>query len=297
MNILVTGSSGFLGTQVVRLLKQNSYTVIAIDKVLNQEDESDIFFRLDLRNEDSLSSANIPYFDLCIHLASEVGGFLFNALEESLEQNELDILDGVIFLCKKINCNRIIYTSSINVFEVNGLYTHSSLEEFDQRTPYARAKYKAEKLIEAQFKEFIIIRPTNLFGASHQKVSDSPGISHVIPELIAKIKKSTDYLDVLGDGEQSRNFLHVSDAANFIMKVMISPVSGFFNVRSEITLTINQLANILLKFVGKELPIRYQKEYLSFEPARIHRFDIKPLSKLNWKPFISSIPEGLNCSF
>ena len=205
MNILVTGSAGFLGREVVGLLQRVGHRVIGID--LQNEAYSEIFYHHDLRTK---LERPIEPFDLCIHLASEVGGFLFNATQSSLLENELCILDGVTDLCAIGGCRRIIYTSSINVFEVSGGFEHASLKEQNQRTPYAIAKARTEAEIEKRFDEFVIIRPTNLFGSHQVKHIGPVGISHVIPDLLSSTDLVHSKADARGFGvvssENQTNF-------------------------------------------------------------------------------------------
>lgn len=289
MKILITGSAGFLGTELIKMLKKLGHTTIGID--LRRESHSHHFIQYDLRLGDP---PLFPDFDLCIHLASSVGGFLFNASERSLPENELAIFEGVDAICKQRGCKRIIYTSTINVFERSGTYTHSPLPAIDCTTPYAVAKALTEREVQDRFQSFVILRPTNLFGATQTSTAGGTGGSHVIPELIEKIKTCGDTLEVLGDGTQVRNFLHVSDAALCIVLLLSETGQRWFNLRSEIHITISELAQTLLQIFDAQKSIRYETKFMAYEPASIRRFAIDPLSTIGWEPKITSIKEGLS---
>lgn len=293
MNVLVTGSAGFLGSVLVPLLQQQRMTVIGVD--LNHENHSDTFYQVDLRVKEELP--NIA-FDICIHLASAVGGFLFNAQEASLVNNEVQIFLGVQHLCQTASCGRILFTSSINVFEIDGDCYESSLRTVELATPYARAKATVEQLIEGSFQEYIIVRPTNLFGAQQKRRSENIGESHVIPDLLHKIEHATnDVIEVLGSGEQIRNFLHVEDAARGLLYLMQAPKRGWFNMRSNLYLSIGELAKQLISLSGKSLEVHFNTEFQKFEPAPLKPFFSSGLSTLGWSPQIESLTQGLHLTF
>lgn len=286
--ILVTGSAGFLGRNLVPFLKENGHKVIGID--LKPEPSSHEFYQQDLLNG---LFDDMPKIDVCIHLASRVGGFLHNNLKEDLPDYEFALLESVKRICDKKNCERLIYTSSINVFENGGDYNHEPIQNFDQKTPYAIGKARGEDFVKNHFKEFVILRPTNIFGKT-QIISDhfEVGSSHVIPELLRKIKTSS-VVEILGDGNQVRNFIHVSDVCRFIHLILTKPNSGWFNLRSEIQVTIKNLALELVSFLNEKRDFIFRPEFLKFEPKPICLFDIKKLTQMGWKPCVSEIKSGL----
>lgn len=287
MTILVTGSAGFLGQNLVSFLKKSGHTVIGID--LKPDTHSHLSYQQDL-----LSGVfdDLPKIDICIHLASRVGGFLHNNLKEELPDYELALLKSVKKICDEKKCERIIYTSSINVFENDEDYNHGPLQIFDQKTPYARAKMMGEKFLQNHFKEFVILRPTNLFGKTQMASSSQVGSSHVIPELLHKIKMSP-VVDILGDGNQVRNFIHVSDVCRFMYLILKTPACDWFNLRSEIHISIKSLASELMEFCKINKELVFHPEFLKFEPNPVQPFDVKKLDILGWKPEVFEIKSGL----
>lgn len=288
MRILVTGSAGFVGENLVPLLLAAGHQVLGVD--LLYESHSTQSVTADIRSK---FKSSFESFDLCIHLASQVGGIVHNHEHQGLEGYEISLLNAVHHLCHKFNCSKIIYTSSINVFENNALFHHQSLATQDQTTPYAVAKYCGEKFVEQNFDNFLILRPTNLFGRTQiQRFDSKVGESHVIPELIHKIQ-TQNLVKVLGDGTQVRNFLHVIDFCKLILKLLDFDIASTLSVRSNLTISIYQLVEYLACFCKKNPKIEFEPSYLKYEKATIQNFDLSPLINLGWTPQIEGIQEGL----
>ena len=232
MKILVTGSAGFVGSDLVPTLNAQGHETIGIDTV--PESHSKKFHQYDLTK--GVPSA-IPAFDLCIHLASSVGGILFNAsCLDMVEVNE-KINATVVGLCKAVGCENMIFFSTINVFETSPTFHHAPIDVIDQKSPYAISKINGEQFLRREMTNLIVLRPTNIFGRNQLRRHDRVGESHVIPDLLMKIDNS-DCLEVLGDGSQIRNFVHVSDLVRFVTKSLNFHGHHFLNLRSSITVIL-----------------------------------------------------------
>lgn len=287
MKILVTGSAGFLGQWFVRDLRLANHHVIGIDR--NPEIESHQFIQHDLRAPVVGQKLD---FDVCIHLASSVGGFLFNAHDSNLIETEILVLKNLKQLCAQSNCSRLIFASSMNVFENSGVQEEGPLKVRDQKTPYAMAKVQAESYIADHFENFSIFRPTNFFGPEQPRSGHAYGESHVIPDLLQKIREQ-ETIEVFGDGNQIRNFIHIFDVSNFILLLLKNPQTTYAHLRSDLFLSIGELARQLLLFSNSSKQVRYLVDYLKYEPVKISNFPILAASALGWRPQIQSIQDGL----
>jgi nucleoside-diphosphate-sugar epimerase len=287
VRVLITGSAGFVGGHLVKALRAAQHQVVGVDVRAPVGDPVSI--RADLR---SVAARDVGGVDVCVHLASEVGGFLHNCERSGQVDNEVSLLAAVAKLCSNVGCRRIIYMSSIAVFEVSDKFAAGPLQAFEQRTPYACAKAQAERALAEQFEEFVVVRPTNVFGPGQRRRGLRVGESHVIPDLLHKIRFGSQ-LEVLGDGTQRRNFIHVSDVVRFLTAVLKKPERGWFNLRSEIQLSIGALAEELLKITGSRRRIVYLPDYLRYEPRPIEAFDLSGPLSIGWRPIVSSLAEGL----
>jgi len=287
MKILVTGSAGFVGSSLIPLLQQLGHEVIGMD--FQKDSLSSFAFQNDLRQ---VSSEELPESSLCIHLASWVGGILHNHTEQGQEAYEIELLKKIRGWNQEGKFKRLIYLSSINVFENARGYESGALKCKNQTSPYARAKSQGEGFIEEYFENFAIIRPTNLFGKAQGVLGHQAGVSHVIPDLLRKIDQQEE-LEVWGDGKQVRNFLHVSDLCRFIILLLDQAIPACFNLRSEIQINIAELAQTLLHFRKTERKIKFLPEFLKYEMQKISLFDIEDSLKLGWRAKVTTIEQGL----
>lgn len=288
MRVLVTGSAGFVGRRLMPALVRAGHQALGIDRRARRDPWS---VRADLRGWRA-SAAGQPPFDACVHLASDVGGFLHNAAATELIAYERELLEAVTRLCHQHGCRRVVYTSSIAVFESSGAFTAGPIPADDQRTPYARAKAAGERLVARAFDDFAILRPTNIFGAGQPTVGDVPGESHVIPDLLRKLRSPLP-LELLGDGTQTRNFIHVDDVVAFVLTALTSNARGWFNLRSDIQLSIDELAAALMQATGRWRAVRHRPEFMAYEPARVRAFDLSPALALGWRPRVADLVAGL----
>src|SRR3990167_6590877 len=190
-NILITGDKGFIGTHFVKSFGLNDgwkYQLSGWDL----QDKKDIFTN---RFEEAVREA-----DVVIHLAALTN--VTNSFKNNEEVFKINVLGTarVVRLCQKYD-KKLIYPSSAAVY-------HREL------SPYAESKAQAEDIVR-QFKNTTILRFFNVYGPGMNQDSGS-----LMYEFVKGLK--TGKLTVFGDGEQTRDFIHVKDIVQ-IIKSAISP--------------------------------------------------------------------------
>ena len=247
MTILITGSSGTIGTRLGESLLGWNREIIGIDKVLN-EWRGDICKRtylFDLRKE---QFHPFKLVDTVIALAANAR---VNELVQhpKLAKDNFDITFNTLELCRKNDIKKIIFASSREVYSnEGGMITHS--EDFPYKverceSPYTASKIGNEALIHAYHKcygiDYIILRYSNVYGMYDNK-------DRVVPEFI-KLAKQNKSLDVYGS-DKILDFTYIDDA---IQGTILSidefdkVKNNVFNIASGEGHTLQELATLIIK--------------------------------------------------
>jgi len=301
--VLVTGGGGFIGSHLVeRLLEQGSKVRVVgrSEKPINLINclKRIDYVKADLsKMEDCLKVVHGMH--VVFHLASEVAGIEYNVAHpaEMFKTNTLMNLN-MLEVSRIENVEKYQCTSSICVYPRYCKVPTPETEGFkDDPEPtvlgYGWAKRVAELQAKFYAKEYgmkiAIIRPTNAYGPRNDFSSET---SHVIPALIRKVYESNDIVTVWGSGNQIRSFIYVEDLARAMMEVTEKyAIADPINIGTDEEVTIKDLAYLILRLSGKNLPIRFD---LTKPEGQSRKFaDIsKAKEKLNWKPKFT-LEEGI----
>ena len=287
MNVLVSGSSGFIGGYVVAELLSRGYSVVGIDdhskygKVAKSYDD-DPNYRLvegDARNV-ALMTDILRDCDHFIAGAAMIGGIsYFHAYAYDLLANNERIMaascDASIAAAKDGRLQKVTYMSSSMVYESTD--TWPSTEGDERRIAPPLSSYGFQKLAVEYFARaawdqyqlpYTIVRPFNCVGIGEARALgdvevDSGNVklamSHVVPDLVQKILKGQDPLHILGDGSQIRHYTYGGDLARGIVTAMEHPDArnDDFNLSTERSTTVMELAEIIWhKIKGPGEPLR-----------------------------------------
>lgn len=163
--ILITGSSGFIGTNLIEYLKGlNAFEILSLDiaepKISSQQS---LWRDIDIRDKAELGKAVLDFNpDYVIHLAArtDLNGNILNDYDANIGgvSNLLEALEGVP------NLRRVIFTSSMYVCEPG--YMPRDFEDYAPHTLYGESKVETEKIVKAKNPryEWCIIRPTSIWG-------------------------------------------------------------------------------------------------------------------------------------
>jgi len=287
MKILITWSAWFIWKELVRSLQENWHYVIWID--INSDNLSNEFYQHDL----TIQFTKKIEFDLCFHLASSVWWILFNTEKADIITYNNLLNNNILKILNDNNCDKLIFFSSINGFEWEKDFSHSKLSWLTQESWYALSKAIWETFFWSWMKNLLVIRPTNVFWKSQMRCHERFWESHVIPDLIKKIEISNNEIEIFWDWSQIRNFIHVKDIIDFLIKQLDFKWQNYLNLRSEILITIWELTSELIEISWKNLKEKYLTEYMKYEKMQINNFDIStPVSKW-YKANIKTIKEGL----
>ena len=249
---LVTGGAGFIGSHVVGKLLHNNHEVVVID---NESAESNEAFNwyddhadnhiVDIRDFDSCR----PLFDgveYVFHLAarSRIQLAMQNPLE-CLETNYLGTYN-MLECARQVGARRFVNSSTSSSY---GLFNDPPLEETmptDCLNPYSASKVGAETLCHMYYRlhrlRTITLRYFNVYGPRQPlKGQYAPVIG-----LFEEQKKRGEPLTIVGDGEQRRDYTHVSDVAEANMCAMMTNYSGIVvNIGTGTNYSVNEVASFI----------------------------------------------------
>lgn len=271
--VVVGGGCGFFGSYIVPALVGSGAGVTVVDNLSNGElssldpvRASVSFVEGDLRDR-SLCDRVLPGADCFINLAGTASGVGFSRTHhgEMLVEN---ILCGLVPLQAAAlqGVPHVVIISSSCVYP-DGAPVPTSETEPLTRSPegvnegYGWAK-RMHELAGGYFAaeygvRVTTIRPFNLYGAHYSWRSSEK--AHVIPALIKRVLDGEDPLAVWGSGEQRRNFLHGSDAAEALLRVIASGAEGPVNLGYEEDTRIADLVTLICDVAGRRPAVIFDR--------------------------------------
>lgn len=304
MKILVTGSSGFIGSAVCEKLL-NNHTVYGIDNFSKYGEVSRPhdnhpnfdFVHGDCKNS-TLMTSLLNKVDCVVHTAASIGGIKFwntNSLEMLIENERITTTFFDSWL-KSQTRPKVIMFSSSQVYENTSKFP-SEEKDTDFIAPPTSA-YGLQKLLLEKYTidaghlynmDYTILRPFNAYGKGEFVV---PGNNHVIVELIEKIKAS-DEIEIYGSGLQCRTFTYIDDVANAVDLCISNPISKFqtYNVCGLETVNVFELVDLIGKALNKTVKIKHTSTYDCDVNYRKGSIDLIQ-KELGWIPTLT-LAQGL----
>jgi GDP-D-mannose 3',5'-epimerase len=270
---LVLGGGGFIGSHLVKRLKEEGYWVRAVDlkKPEFWETYADDFIIGDLRHSHICGAAFRPledqrHFDEVYQLAADMGGagYLFTGDSDAdIMHNSALINMNVLTQSLSHKIGKIFYASSACVYpEYNQIDPESPKCTEDSVYPAEPdSEYGWEKLFsERMFLAFarnkgLNVRVARFHGIFGPYGTWNEGKEKAPAAICRKVAESDKSIDIWGDGNQTRSFMYIDDAIETVRRFMKSDFQGPMNIGSEEMVTINYYARIVMEVAGKDLDI------------------------------------------
>lgn len=260
-SILITGASGFFGTWLVSLINRvNYFKKTNIFLTLITRDIKNITYLnnssnglLNIIEANLLNINTLPAnFDYVIHMAATTAHETFNGEPDSSKVNTLNIgTSNLLSSLKSSKLKSILFTSSGVVYGVNDKPVSEELEFDLTKLKYnglAIGKIEAERLVS----EYAIKNNINYkiarcfsFAGPYLPLNIHYAIGNFILDALNK-----DFIKVNSDGSAKRSFLYIGDAIIWLIKLLISKNKGVFNVGSENSISIRELAKKVASLIS-----------------------------------------------
>ena len=264
MKILITGGMGFIGLHLVDYLLKKGNKIIVLDNFSNSnknlikkiQNKNLRIIEGDIRKIDDIVNS-MENQEVVIHLAAKIS--VNESIENPNETFDVNVngTKNILEACKKNNIKKLIVASSAAVYGENT--SQSKLKEISKTnpiSPYGESKLLMENEINKfQIKnsnlKCIILRFFNIFGKGQ-----SSEYAGVITKFIEKIS-TNESIEIFGDGLQERDFISVDDVIESILNAIKNGTGGTYNIGSGKTITINDLAKVIITLSKKNIKISH----------------------------------------
>ncbi|WP_020375330.1 GDP-mannose 4,6-dehydratase [Sulfobacillus thermosulfidooxidans] len=263
MHVLVTGGAGFIGANLVREALEQGHEVCVIDNLSSghienlQEVQHDIrFVEGDIRNADLLAQI-VCGMDIIYHMAASVGNQ--RSIDNPYGDADINLMGTIRILeaARMAGVKKVVLASSAGILgepaELPVTETHAKNPD----SPYGVSKMAAEAmaLVYEQIYELptVALRYFNAYGPLQRY--DAYG--NVIPIFARRILRH-EPLNIFGDGEQTRDFIHVADLVKVTLKAgTLDHARGIYHIGSGQAVSINQLVQLMEQIFYQEVRVRY----------------------------------------
>jgi len=261
MKILLTGGAGFIGSHLAERFFNEGHDVSVIDNESTGRRENlpggVRFFRGDVAVIADLEPAFVKGLDAVCHVAGQVS--LIRSFTDPVADLRTNIQGtvNVLQLCLKYRVPRLLYASSMTAYGHMDALPTPETEPCAPVSYYGITKYAAERYVHAtgarQDLEFDFrvtsFRMYNVYGS--RQALDNP-YQGVLGIFLGNLLRG-EPITIFGDGEQSRDFIHISDVARAWACALDNPAAygSVFNLGSGARLSINQVADQVLAAFGR----------------------------------------------
>ena len=254
---LVTGGAGFIGSHLVDHLLRAGWAVRVLDNLTTGRIErvaSSVEFVNGDVNDAASSLAACRGVDTVFHLAARVS--VRDSFDFMVEHNTTNVTGTLVMLKAAAagKVRRFVFASSMAVYSDSAdAVPLSETHAVRPLSPYGIAKLAAEEYLclAAPFFDIepVVLRFFNTYG-TRQTLSPYVGVATIFVNRLLSGQRCT----VFGDGEQCRDFVHVSDVAKACILAADAPqaVGRRINVGSGRGTTVNQLLSLISALMKKE---------------------------------------------
>jgi UDP-glucose 4-epimerase len=263
MKYLVTGGSGFIGSNLCDFLVDKGHDVIVVDDLstgkisnLSRVIDSIIFFK---ERVEFFDFDKIPKIDAIVHLAAQPSVPL--SVTDFGNSSASNILGSIriINYCR-INQVPFVYASSSAIYG-NLIIGNDSVKETDLLSPYATDKYAMELYARTAYKLYNLssvgLRFFNVYGPRQDPSSPYSGVISIFADRIAKGRDIK-----INGGKQTRDFVYVKDVVDTIYRAIVissnNVICEVSNVLTGRSVTIDYLADQMMDIVGVEVEKKYK---------------------------------------
>ena len=265
--VIVTGGAGFIGSHLAERLVGQGYQVIVLDDLSTGKIEN----IKELLKNDIVEFIKGSVIDLSLlrKLFQSVAYIFHEAaipsvprsIENPQASHEVNVSGtlNVLLAARENGVQKVVYASSSSVYgdtpslpKREGIMPHPL-------SPYAATKLAGEYYCQVFHEVYklptVCLRYFNVYGPRQDANSQ---YATVIPRFIKRASESNSPI-IFGDGEQTRDFTFVKDAVEATILAVESDACGLFNIARGESVTINELAKLVISIIGNNVEPIHQE--------------------------------------
>jgi nucleoside-diphosphate-sugar epimerase len=297
---LVTGGTGFIGSNICKMLLKKGHKVVIFDnnsrgclQKISSIKKKIIFIKGDIRNRSKVFKS-LKKIDAVIHLAYVNGTKFFYTKPQLILDVGINGLINIIDGCIKNNIKELYLASSSEVYQTPKVIPTKEDEMlkipdiYNPRYSYGGGKILTELMGinygKKFFNKLIIFRPHNVYGPNM-------GNEHVIPEFINQMKNKKIYFYIKGTGNEKRSFVFIDDFVNaFELIIRKGKHLNIYNIGTSELIKIKNLAYKISSIMKKKIILKSKR--IAKGGTLVRCPDISKIKKIGFKQRFS-LSEGL----
>jgi nucleoside-diphosphate-sugar epimerase len=273
--ILVTGSKGFIGRQLVSVLDGLGHEVVGLDSKFG-----------DIADQHTLEPFYESQIGYVFHLAART--YVPDSWVDPALFQRVNVF-GTLNVLELCRINRIPMTHvSAYLYGVPNKLPVTESDNIEPNNPYALSKFLAESLCRFYAENFeipvTIIRPFNIYGAGQKK-------HFLIPEIVAQVKSGGAIK--LKDLSPRRDYLYVDDLVDaLVLSMKVKKGCQVYNIGCGRSFSVNDVVEAIQSEMGASLPVISENSPRVNEISDVYADISSAVKELGWSPR-HSFEEGI----
>ncbi len=290
MAILVTGGAGFIGSYVVDELIRRGEEVVVIDNLssgVNYLNRDAVFYKIDLTDKNGVENVFATHnFKEVWHIAANPDVRVGSEKPDEIYRNNVFATYVLLEVMRKFKVDRIVFTSTSTVYgEAKVIPTPEDYPTVPISV-YGASKLACEALISSYCHTFDmqawIYRFANVIGKRSNH--------GVIYDFITKLRKNPKVLEILGNGEQNKSYIYITDCINaMFFGLKAKDRVNIMNIGSEDQIKVRRIAEIVCEEMGVNPVFKFtggERGWKGDVPVML--LSIEKLKSMGWKPEYTS---------